>query len=83
MSPVTRPAAADGKEETHIALTTSATRGVGVDDNSNKNLFSLYTTTIPSSGNVNKNPLSSLGDASGVSILLGNHAKFGSAERTW
>ena len=26
---------------------------------------------------------SSLGDASGVAILLGNHAKFGSAERCW
>ena len=27
--------------------------------------------------------LSSLGGASGVSILLGNHAKFGLAERCW
>ncbi len=27
--------------------------------------------------------LSPLGDASGVAILLGNHAKFGLAERCW
>ena len=29
------------------------------------------------------NSLSTLGDASGVAILLGNHAEFGLAERCW
>jgi hypothetical protein len=29
------------------------------------------------------NSLSPLGDASGVAILLGNHAEFGLAERCW
>ncbi len=29
------------------------------------------------------NSLSKLGDASGVAILLGNHAEFGLAERCW
>jgi hypothetical protein len=49
----------------------------------NSNSTALSTMTIISSGNVNKNSLSSLGDGSGVSIFLGNHAKFGLAERYW
>ena len=40
----------------------------------------VNTTTTSSS---KQQSLSSLGGASGVSILLGNHAKFGLAERCW
>ena len=38
---------------------------------------------ISAAGGGSKHPTSPLGDASGISILLGNHAKFGLAERCW
>ena len=38
---------------------------------------------ISAAGGGSKHPASPLGDASGISILLGNHAKFGLAERCW
>ena len=44
--------------------------------NSNTNPPSNKHSTIQSSS-------TTLGDASGVTILLGNHAKFGLAERCW
>ena len=37
----------------------------------------------PGSVSKHSNSLSSIGDASGVAILLGNHARFGLAERCW
>ena len=43
--------------------------------NSNTNP-NKHSTSIQSSG-------TNLGDASGITILLGNHAKFGLAERCW
>ena len=42
-------------------------------------------TAGPATAAANKHfsSVSSLGDASGVALLLGNHAKFGLAERCW
>lgn len=36
-----------------------------------------------STGKMHPGSLSALGDACGVALLLGNHAKFGLAERCW
>lgn len=47
---------------------------------------SAAATTSPEATDVilkHSNSLSTLGDASGVAILLGNHAEFGLAERCW
>jgi hypothetical protein len=68
---------ADGEKKNPDVLT-AATSIICVDSNNT----SLSAMIAPSS-NANKNSLSSLGDASGVSMLLGNHAKFGLAERCW
>ena len=51
-----------------LAESTSAIIGGGVNNNTSSS---------------KQQSLSSLGGASGVSILLGNHAKFGLAERCW
>ena len=68
---------ADGEKKTPDVLT-ATTRNICFDSNN-----TCLSSMIASSSNANKNSLSSLGDASGVSILLGNHAKFGLAERCW
>ena len=55
----------------------SSTTSSAIAINSNTNPPSnKHSTSIQSSS-------TSLGDASGVTILLGNHAKFGLAERCW
>ena len=60
-----------------------------------KSKFQIMSSTSSAIANSNTNPPSNkhstsiqsssttLGDASGVTILLGNHAKFGLAERCW
>ena len=40
-------------------------------------------TTSGGTKNKHSGPLPSLGDSSGVAFLLGNHSKFGLAERCW
>ena len=54
-----------------MSSTSSAIANSNTNPPSNK-----HSTSIQSSS-------TSLGDASGVTILLGNHAKFGLAERCW
>lgn len=54
------------------------------DGSGNKNSNTNTVTSLPSSGSLkHSGSMSSLGDASGVAFLLGNHAKFGLAERCW
>jgi hypothetical protein len=71
------PPPADVEKKTPDVLT-AATRNICVDSN-NASLSAM----IASSSNANKNSLSSLGESVSISILLGNHAKFGLAERCW
>jgi len=55
-----------------MSSTSSATVAIA-NSNTNPN---KHSTSIQSSS-------TTLGDASGITILLGNHAKFGLAERCW
>lgn len=51
----------------------STSSAIAINSNTNPH---KHSTSIQSSS-------TTLGDASGVTILLGNHAKFGLAERCW
>ena len=61
------------KSKFQIMSSTSSAATAVANSNTNSN---KHSTSIQSSS-------TNLGDASGITILLGNHAKFGLAERCW
>ena len=81
MPPVQRSGAA---EKTIIANNSNTNNGTIIGRSTSRSTTTAAAVAGTAASSVNKQSnLSSLGDASGVAILLGNHAKFGFAERCW